>query len=79
MRRLVCACVVRKPPKTGFLASRTSYGRIGGIVLTDRFKRYIVRIFFKFQALVIPIPGSVVMDTEYEGEATVSTNCLLSS
>ena len=22
MRRLVCACVVRKPPKTGFLASR---------------------------------------------------------
>ena len=21
MRRLVCACVVRKPPKTGFLAS----------------------------------------------------------
>ena len=22
MRRLVCACVVRKPPKTGFLATR---------------------------------------------------------
>ena len=22
MRRLVCACVVHKPPKTGFLASR---------------------------------------------------------
>ena len=22
MRRLVCACVVRNPPKTGFLASR---------------------------------------------------------
>ena len=25
MRRLVCACVVRKPPKTGFLASRPIY------------------------------------------------------
>ena len=25
MRRLVCACVVRKPPKTGFLASRPNY------------------------------------------------------
>ena len=28
MRRLVCACVVRKPPKTGFLASRPIYGRV---------------------------------------------------
>ena len=26
MRRLVCACVVRKPPKTGFLASRPIVG-----------------------------------------------------
>ena len=25
MRRLVCACVVSKPPKTGFLASRPIY------------------------------------------------------
>ena len=25
MRRLVCAFVVRKPPKTGFLASRPKY------------------------------------------------------
>ena len=25
MRRLVCACVVRKPPKSGFLASRPSH------------------------------------------------------
>ena len=25
MRRLVCACVVRKPPKTGFLVSRPIY------------------------------------------------------
>ena len=25
MRRLVCACVFRKPPKTGFLASRSIY------------------------------------------------------
>ena len=25
MRRLVCTCVVRKPPKTGFLASRPIY------------------------------------------------------
>ena len=25
MRRLVCACVVRKPPKTGFLATRHIY------------------------------------------------------
>ena len=25
MRRLVCACVVRKPPKTGFLLSRPIY------------------------------------------------------
>ena len=28
MRRLVCACVVRKPPKTGFLASRPVYLQI---------------------------------------------------
>ena len=55
MRRLVCACVVRKPQKTGFLESRPNYGRIGVTVLTDSFK------------------------TEYEGEATVSTNCLISS
>ena len=27
MRRLVCACVVRKPPKTGFLASRPNDGK----------------------------------------------------
>ena len=27
-----------------------------------------------FRVLVIPIPGSVVMDTEYEGEAAVSMN-----
>ena len=26
MRRLICACVVRKPPKTGFFASRPIYG-----------------------------------------------------
>ena len=26
MRRLVCACVVRKPPETGFLAMRPIYG-----------------------------------------------------
>ena len=25
MRRLVCACVGRKPPKTGFLAARPNY------------------------------------------------------
>ena len=25
MRRLVCACAVRKPSKTGFLASRPKY------------------------------------------------------
>ena len=25
MRRLVCACVVRNPPKTGFLATRPNY------------------------------------------------------
>ena len=31
MRRLVCACVVRKPPKTGFLASRP---------INDRRNRY---------------------------------------
>ena len=28
----------------------------------------------KFRILVIPSPGSVVMDTEYEGEATVVTD-----
>ena len=28
----------------------------------------------KFWVLVIPSPESVVMDTDYEGEATVSTN-----
>ena len=33
----------------------------------------------KFRALVIPSPGSVVMDTEYKGEAAVSMNCSLSS
>ena len=33
----------------------------------------------KFRVLVIPSPGSVVMDTEYEGEATVSMNSSLSS
>ena len=33
----------------------------------------------KFQVLVIPSPVSVAMDTEYEREATVSTNCSLSS
>ena len=35
MRRLVCACVVCKPPKTGFFALRPNYGRIVGIVLTE--------------------------------------------
>ena len=33
----------------------------------------------KFQVLVIPSPVSVVMDTEYEGAATESINCSLSS
>ena len=33
----------------------------------------------KFRVLVIPSPGSIVMDTEYEAEATVSMNCSLSS
>ena len=33
----------------------------------------------KFRVLVIPSPGSVVMDTEYEGEARVSMDCSLSS
>ena len=33
----------------------------------------------KFQVLVIPSPGRVVMDTEYNREATVSMNCSLSS
>ena len=28
MRRLVCACVVRKPPKTGFLATRPNYHKM---------------------------------------------------
>ena len=27
MRRLVCACVVHKPPKTGFLVSRPKYDK----------------------------------------------------
>ena len=30
MRRLVCACVVRQPPKTGFFTSRPIYGCGGG-------------------------------------------------
>ena len=30
--------------------------------------------FLKFRVLVIPSTGSVVMDTEYEREATVFTN-----
>ena len=34
---------------------------------------------WKFWVLVIPSPGSDVMDTEYKGEATVSMNCSLSS
>ena len=73
--------MVRKPPKTGFLASRPNYGCIGVIVLTDHFKRYIARVFclLIFRVLVIPSTVSVVIDTEYEVEATVSTNCLLSS
>ena len=33
----------------------------------------------KFRVLVIPSPGSVVMDTEYKGEATVSMDSSLSS
>ena len=33
----------------------------------------------KFQVLVTSSPGSVIMDTEYEGEATASMNCSLSS
>ena len=33
----------------------------------------------KFGVLVIPSPGSVVMDTEYEREATVSMDSSLSS
>ena len=34
MRRLVCACVVRKPPKTGFLATRPI------IILSAIYSRY---------------------------------------
>ena len=33
----------------------------------------------KFWVLVLPSPESVVMDIEYEGQATVSMNCSLSS
>ena len=46
------------------------------IVLRDTSSIFVV---FLFRVLVIPSPGSVVMDTEYKGEATVSRNCSLSS
>ena len=39
MGRLVCACVVRKPPKTGFLAS-------GPIYLAYRYYPYTVTLIF---------------------------------
>ena len=32
MRRLVCACGVPQPPKTGFLVSRPIYEYYGGII-----------------------------------------------
>ena len=53
MRRLVCACVVRKPPKTGFLASRPMYVcmivcgvgvHVGGDIHNEA--RYIFCLFF---------------------------------
>ena len=47
------------------------------IVLRDTLSVFL--LLLKFQVLVIPSPGSFVMNTEYEGEATMSTNCLLSS
>ena len=52
MRRLVCACVVRKLPKTGFLALRQMYEcmtvcgvgvHVGGDIHNEA--RYICRLF----------------------------------
>ena len=55
MRRLVCACVVPKPPKTGFLASRPKYERVCKFV-TEIKKKYpvtnfpnVTRFFHLFQ------------------------------
>ena len=33
MRRLVCACVVRKPPKTGFLTTMPIYAEVSQIMI----------------------------------------------
>ena len=38
MRRLVCACVVRKPPKTGFLATRPKVKISKNLKLQDDYK-----------------------------------------
>ena len=39
MRRLVCAFVVRKPPKTGFCASRPIYGKCSKVFTCHKRRR----------------------------------------
>ena len=72
MRSLVCACVVRKPPKTGFLASRP-------INLVDLF----AHIFSAFHIdIIYPIssntlPTLVYMEHQDAAGILLSNQCIL--
>ena len=61
MRRLVCACVVRQPPKTGFLTSRPNYGLLSrkqesAFPLKGRVKWLIICTSFSYTKLFLYVP-----------------------